>query len=299
MTELRATSADGTLVTALDDGSGPALLLVHGGGEDPGSWDGVTAALVEDFRVVRINRRIYADGAPAAGAAHSCAVEAADVLAVAAALGQPALLVGHSSGAIAALEAALVDPSAFRGLFLYEPPVPSRSQVGGVAAVRATAALEAGDATGAVRIQLRDIVGLPAAQVETLLRDPGTRRLLTRRAAAQAADIRALDALGVGTGRFTGLRLPATLLEGGQSPAHLRERLADLAAALPDAQVVTLPGCGHTAHRSAPRTVARKIREAAVAVLGLPGGPGGDGRGEGQGVSPAQSQRLGSAGRGA
>ncbi|WP_371494040.1 alpha/beta hydrolase [Kitasatospora sp. NBC_00374] len=296
MTDLLATSADGTLVTALDGGTGPALLLVHGGGEDAGSWDGVTESLVEDFRVVRINRRIYAEGAPTPGVGHSCAVEAADILAVAGLLGQPAYLIGHSSGAIAAIEAALVAPSAFVGLFLYEPPVPSRSPVGGPAAVRAAAALASGDPTGAVRIQLRDIVGLPAAHVEALIRDPDTRRLLTLRAAAQAADVRALDALGVGTDRFTALRLPATLLEGGQSPSHLRERLADLAAALPNARVVTLPGCGHTAHRSAPRTVARTIREAVEAVLGrAPGGSGG----AVQEVSPAQSQRLGSVGRGA
>lgn len=266
MTELRATSADGTPVTALDDGRGPALLLVHGGGERATAWGGVVRSLTADFRVVRLNRRIYVPGAVVAPT-HSVAVEAADVLAVARALGRPVLLVGHSSGAVAALEAALLEPAAFAGLFLYEPPLPTRSLVGGEATRRVRAALAAGDPAEAVRIQLRDIVRIPADTVDVLAAAPGGTAALAARVLAQLADVEAVDALGIGVDRFGALSLPTTLLEGGESPPHLRERLADLAAVLPDARVLTLPGHGHVAHRTAPDELARVIRETAARVL--------------------------------
>ncbi|WP_340557821.1 alpha/beta fold hydrolase [Streptomyces sp. GSL17-111] len=266
MAELRTTSADGTPLTALDDGRGPTLLLVHGGGESPASWDAVLPALTGHFRVVRIARRLYAPGANAP-ATHSMAVEAADVLAIARLLTGPLVLVGHSSGAVAALETALRSPGVAAGLVLYEPPLPTRALVGGEAARRARAALAAGEPEQALRIHLRDIAQEPAERVERLL--AAVRRPMSPRPglAAGLADIAALDALGTGVERFRRLDVPTTLVEGDRSPARLRDRLADLAAALPDARVVTLAGHGHTAHRTAPRALAAAIREAAGRAL--------------------------------
>src|SRR5262245_55841440 len=126
MPELRATPADGgPAITALDDGHGPTLLVVHPGGNDATSWNSVTRLLAPDFRVVRIRRRIYIPGATIA-ATHSMATETADILAIANLLAPPILLVGHSSRAIAALEPALRAPSPFPAMLLYEPPLPPR-----------------------------------------------------------------------------------------------------------------------------------------------------------------------------
>ncbi len=158
------------------------------------------------------------------------ATEAADIVAVAELLGSPVLLVGHSSGAVAALEAALLDPTAFAGLFLYEPPMPTRELLAGPAGVRARSALDAGDPVEAMRIHMRDIVRMPANTVDEMFADARVRAAFAACAPAQIADDEALDALGVGIDRFATLETPTTLLEGGLSPAHLRERLADLAA---------------------------------------------------------------------
>ncbi len=242
------------------------MLLVHGGGESARSWDGVLRSLIDDFRVVRVARRIYVPGT-SVPPAYSMAVEAADILAITGLLDGPVLLVGHSSGAVAALEAAVQAPRTFAGLFLYEPPVPTRSLVGAEAARRAREALAAGDPREALRIHLRDIAQEPAEPAEGLIVDPKARTAFTAKVAAGLADIDALDALGVGVDRFRGLDVPTTLVEGDRSPAHLRERLADLAVALPNTRVVTLPGQGHTAHRTAPETLAGTIREAAERVF--------------------------------
>ncbi|GGT10357.1 hypothetical protein GCM10010207_06160 [Streptomyces atratus] len=79
--------------------------------------------------------------------------------------------------------------------------------------VHARAALDAGDPVEAMRIHMRDIVPTPAGAVDAMF-----------------ADQRVRAALGVGIDRFAALGMPTPLVEGDLSPAHLRERLADLAA---------------------------------------------------------------------
>ncbi|MFH8680869.1 alpha/beta fold hydrolase [Streptomyces lydicus] len=268
MTELLASSDDGLPITALAEGTGPNLLVVHPGGGDATTWDGVTRHLTDDFRVVRIRRRIYVPEADIA-LPHSMTVEAADIVAVANLLEPPVLLVGHSSGAVAALEAALLTPSTFAGLFLYEPPLPTQELIAGTAGARARAAVDAGDSVEAMRIHMRDIVRMPPIVVDAMFADQHMRAALSAQAAAQIADDEAIDALGVGIDRFATLGTPTTLIEGDLSPAHLRERLADLAKALPNAQTVTLTGQGHIAHLAAPDVLANAIRDMAGQVLHL------------------------------
>ena len=267
MPEIRATSDGGSApITALDDGRGPAILVVHPGGNDPTSWTSVARLLSDHFRVVRIRRRIYVPGAIIASD-HSMAVEAADILAIASLLDPPILLVGHSSGAVAALEAALRAPSTFAGMFLYEPPLATRFPIGGPAQQRARAALDAGDPVEAFKIHLRDVAQMPADLVDTLFASSVARAVFGANAAPQLADTDAIDALGVGITRYRTLALPTTLVEGDASPPHLRERLSDLAATLPDARVVTLPGQGHIAHVMAPALLADAIRNMATPLL--------------------------------
>ncbi|MFH8738752.1 alpha/beta fold hydrolase [Streptomyces sp. NPDC017964] len=268
MAELLASSDDAHPITALDDGSGPNLLVVHPGGGDATTWDSVTRHLTDSFRVVRIHRRIYSPGPDTDIALpHSMGVEAADIVAVAKLLDSPVLLVGHSSGAVAALQASLLNPSAFAGLCLYEPPMPTRELIAGAAGAHARAALDAGDPVEAMRIHMRDIVRMPANMVDAMFADQQGQAAFAAYAAAQIADDEAIDALGVGVDRFANLETPTTLIEGDLSPAHLHERLADLAATLPNARIVTLPGQGHIAHLTAPDTLANAIRDMAEQVL--------------------------------
>lgn len=263
MSELVAVSFDGRPVRALDEGDGANVLVVHPGGGDASTWEQVTRLLADDFRVVRVRRRIYEPDADIA-LPHSMGVEAADIVAVARLLDGPVLLVGHSSGAVAALEAALAEPSAFGGMVLYEPPIPTDELVAGEAGVRARTLLDAGDPVEAMRVHMRNVVRMPAEMVDAMFADARARAMFAAVAAAQIADDEALDALGTGIGRFAALDIPATLVEGADSPSHLRERLADLAATLPDARVVTLAGQGHVANLTAPDTIARIVGEAAV-----------------------------------
>jgi pimeloyl-ACP methyl ester carboxylesterase len=261
VTAVSAVSTNEVLVTASVEGAGPTLVVIHPGGQTAESWRYVAQELAVDFQVVCLRRRIYVTGV-ATPRDHSMTIEVADATAIATLFAEPILLVGHSSGAVVALETALANPGRFAGVVAYEPPMPTTSLVGGPALTRARQALDDGDLVEAMRVHLVEIVQMPAQAVDGMLSDPKGATALTEYAAAQIADTEAIDSLGIGIDRYRPLPIPVTLIEGELSPTHLRTRVADLAATLPNARVMTLPDQGHTAHLDAPDVLAEAIRRA-------------------------------------
>jgi pimeloyl-ACP methyl ester carboxylesterase len=259
--ELVVAGAGDSPITVTDEGQGPAILLLHPGSANRSSWAGVAAALSERFRVLRFDRWTYRGGhaGTAPAGADTMDAEVRDVLAVAAAAGR-LLLVGHSSGAVVALESALAAPAGFSGMVLYEPPVAVDEPLGGEALRRARAALDAGDPDRAITIHMREIVGAGRIGIAAMRRVPPVWQVVRDHAAAQITDDEAIESLGVGLGRYARLDLPVLLLGGGRSPAHMRERLDALAAVLPrlDSTVV-MPEQGHMANLRAPGEVAKVI----------------------------------------
>jgi pimeloyl-ACP methyl ester carboxylesterase len=253
-----ATSADGTDIRAVDEGTGPIILVLPPGMDDGRSWEQVATQLAPTFRVVRLHRRQYRmDLSP--DAPISIAQEVEDVLALTGQLGGPVLLVGHSSGGVVALEAMAAAPTAFSGAVIYEAPVVVGGPLGGAALERARAAAAAGQAARAMTIYLRDIVRMNPvlARLSGIMvaGNLGWRERMAR----QLDDTAAIDQLGDRLETYAAIDLPVVLLAGSRSPAHLGERTAALAGALPKAEVVTLNGLGHDAHTSAPEAVASVI----------------------------------------
>jgi pimeloyl-ACP methyl ester carboxylesterase len=83
-TRQSVTSADGVSIGLLTAGSGPALLLVHGGMGTMNSWQRVWGALAERRRVTAMDRR--GRGSSGDADTYGLSSEYADVAAVAAAL---------------------------------------------------------------------------------------------------------------------------------------------------------------------------------------------------------------------
>src|SRR5439155_4891038 len=112
---------DGTLIAYLRRGQGPAILLVHGTAANHTRWNPVLPALQRQFTVYAMDRRgchAWRDLAP-----YRMEDDIADVTAVIGAIEQgPVDVVGHSYGAICALESALREQRV-RRLVLYEPPL--------------------------------------------------------------------------------------------------------------------------------------------------------------------------------
>jgi pimeloyl-ACP methyl ester carboxylesterase len=260
-------AADGTEVRAIDEGVGRTILIVHGGMGDSSAWQKVAPLLTPRFRVVRLHRRQYRiDLTPATPV--TMAQEVQHVLAVVAKIGEPVLLVGHSSGAVLALDALHAKPDAFAGLVAYEPPTVIDEPLGGAAQVRARTAQNAGKPGKAFRIFLRDIVG--ESRWLTLVAPLAVSMLpsLRARVPRQLDDNDAIDALGIRLDAYATIQTPTVLLGGTRSPTHLGTRLDALLGNLPNARKVLLVGQGHTANDSAPDRVATVIEALATEVFG-------------------------------
>jgi pimeloyl-ACP methyl ester carboxylesterase len=240
----------------LEEGMGCPILVLHGGMGDIQSWAGVTDRLRDRFRAVRVARRQYRLDVPRKV---TMADETAEVLAAAATLDRP-VVVGHSSGAVLALEALAARPDLFAGAVLYEPPLVVDRPLGGEALGRARRALAAGRPGSAFAIFLREIAGLRGPMVPlakfAMNRQGGE---IGAKVERQLDDNDAIDALGNRLDAYSKIDVPVLLLTGDRSPRHLHERLTALQAVLPDPRRVTMHGQGHTAERSAPGRVAEIV----------------------------------------
>ena len=256
----RLATADPAGVVYEDEGSGPVVLVVHGGLSDESAWAKVAAELVPSFRVVRIRRRVYRTELPA-DPATDFALEVDDLHALAAEIGEPSVIVGHSSGAIVALETVVRDPGPFVGCVVYEPPIVLGSPIGGDHGVTdARAALAKGRPGSALRIFTTRMVGMPVAVgwlMPVLARVNAKIRSLVPR---QIDDQEAINRLGNRMDAYASIALPVLLLTGGRTPRHLRERTDVLAEVLPGARpVAVMPRQGHGASERAPAEVARLV----------------------------------------
>jgi pimeloyl-ACP methyl ester carboxylesterase len=263
------------------EGDGRSILVLHGGMGDLSSWEKVTDRLRERYRVARLHRRQYRLDVPRKV---TMADEVAEVLAVAATLDSP-VIVGHSSGAVLALETLVAaSPGLFSAAVLYEPPLMiddrrlgdgTQSGDGGSAVDakaagqsagngdrpvdRARAAMAAGKPGTAFAIFLREIAGIRDPMFDAAEAAINSRPEIGPVVERQLDDNDAIDALGNRLAAYSKIDLPVLLITGDQSPRHLWERLTTLQAALPDARRVTLPGEGHNAERSAPERLAEAI----------------------------------------
>jgi pimeloyl-ACP methyl ester carboxylesterase len=250
-------SADGVRIGLLTAGSGPALLLVHGGMGTIASWRRVWGALAAGWRVTAMDRRGRGSSDDADRYELSC--EYADVAAVADALageqGGPVDVVGHSIGATCVLGAA-AGGAPFRRIVLYEPPGPQATPNNWPERVAAMVA--DGQVGRATFTFLTEIIGLTRGEVEALRDAPGGRDVLPIVAATLPREARALAAADL-AGLARRVRQPVLLLLGTASPPWAGEITRELATALPAAAVAELPGVGHEALDSAPDLLVEEV----------------------------------------
>lgn len=245
---------DGTRIAYQRCGSGPPLVLVHGTADDHTLWTHLLPALGECFTVYAIDRRGRGASDPTTDATYAIEREFEDVAAVVDAVGEPAHLLGHSYGALCALEAAR-HTSNLRSLVLYEPPFPTApgnlfSQPEALAMMEAIAKMEAqfeaGDNEGTVLTFAREIAQLPEDEISAFRAMPEWQTTVAA-APSIVYEVRAVADYGFDAGRFRDLTTPTLLLLGSESPPFFRAATEAVAAALPNSRLVELPGQGHLA----------------------------------------------------
>jgi pimeloyl-ACP methyl ester carboxylesterase len=248
-------SADGTRIGFMRVGAGPALVIVPGSLSTNLDWRRAASLLSDRFACCVMDRRGrgMSDDAPA----YELRREAEDVAAVLETAGPGASLLGHSFGAICALEAAI--GRAVPRLVLYEPPLPVAGPVADAGLAAYGEAVAAGRLDGALELGLARFVRLPPEQI-TVMRQTSIWPYLRELAASWTRELEAIDALGASVERYRAIACPVLLLLGAESAAHpFREATAALARSLPDAHVTILPGQAHGANRLAPDMIADEV----------------------------------------
>lgn len=250
----RLIAARGTIISYDKYGSGPPLVLVHGGFSDHlTNWEFIAPKLQKQFTIYAIARR--GRGETDATEGHSIEDEGSDVAALIKMIGQPVFLLGHSYGGQCALAAALLVPDKIRKLVVYETPWPGALKREDLARLETLAA--SGDWDQFAVIFFRDMLLVPAAEVDAV-RSSALWPPIVADAKASLGDIRAVARYQFDPERWRGLDAPVLLQIGSESPRHLYVTDA-LAAVLPDARIEALPGQAHEGMTTAPGMYAEAI----------------------------------------
>lgn len=251
----------GGLNVHVDGASGPPVLLIHGFGSSLHWWDGVTATLARDHRVIRVD--LLGHGGSEKPRDGYAMEEQADALAaVLTALDlDRATVVGHSMGGLVATALAERHRDRVRRLVLVGTPV-ERGGSGGLETRMALMPV-IGPAIHSLVPQrmLRNRLesGLsPGVDLPGRAQDDLAQMTFTalRRSAQQSDDYRARPV----DERLTAIDAPVAVIFGAEDAivdAAWAERYRDV----PGARVTVLPGLGHSPHVEAPRMVARLIAE--------------------------------------
>jgi pimeloyl-ACP methyl ester carboxylesterase len=253
----RIVSKDGTPIAYQRSGVGTPLVLVHGTSGSSVHWKPILPALEKRFTVYAVDRR----GRGESGDAPTYAIEQEfeDVAAVVNSIGNEVNLLGHSFGAICALEAAL-RTSRLRKLVLYEPPLllPGMQLYPEGIIDRLQAQLDSGDRRGVLTTFFHEVVRMPDHEFELVQSAPAFPANIAA-AHTLPRELRAHEAYQFKSERFQELNVPTLLLLGGDSPSFFKAAIEAVNGALPDSRIVVLPGQQHIAIDNAPDLFAREV----------------------------------------
>lgn len=244
-----AVSKDGTVIAFDRVGEGTPLILVGGATTTRADVAPLAAALAPHFAVFNYDRR--GRGESGDTPPYAVAREVEDIAAMIGAAGGSALVFGHSSGAILALEAARALGSKITKLAVYEPPFivdDSRPPLPRDYVARLDALIAQNRRSEAVALLMTEAAGVPAEFVAQMRDTP------MWAASETVAHTIAYDGAIVGDTmssspaplrKFAAVTIPTLVLDGGASPASMHHGAQALVDVLPDARLHTLPGQDH------------------------------------------------------
>jgi pimeloyl-ACP methyl ester carboxylesterase len=238
-----ATSADGTKIAYDRAGDGPALILAGGALNNRHSAGALVPLLAPYFSVITFDRRGRGDSGDTPPYAPAREVE--DLVALIDAAGGSAMVYGHSSGAVLALEAAAAGAPITR-LGVYEPPYLTDPNGGDKSAARSRkiqAALDAGDRGTAVEIFIRST----GAPFDPAMKESPWWPAMTAVAQTIPYDLALVGDSSVPTDRLTKIGVPTLGIYGGASPDWARDSIAAVTSAIPGARHMVLEGQTHAA----------------------------------------------------
>jgi pimeloyl-ACP methyl ester carboxylesterase len=263
------TSVDGTTIGCRTTGRGPGVLVIPGPMEAADDFQELADALANDFTVHVLDRRGRGESGPHR-AGHGLRTEVEDVRAVLDATGAQRLL-GVSSGAVIALEAALRLPG-ITHVAAYEPPIDVAKHKGEVLA-RFEKEVEAERHPEAV-VTIAKGLGIGPPWLRVMLRLAPRRFLVAavRKMAAEEGedlfeglptvrhDLRIVEEGSANLARFGALRGHVLLIGGTWSPGYLTGGLYALADLLPHAEKILVERAHHFSASASPRLLVPALK---------------------------------------
>jgi len=237
-------SVDGTTIAYERTGDGPGLVLVGGALSNRRAADEIVRMLATHFTVYAYARRGRGDSGDTAPYAVEREIDDLRVLVDAA--GGTALVYGHSSGGVLALEATAAGLPVTR-LAVYEPPYmidDTRERPPADFARRVQTAVDAGRRGEAIELFLREAVGLPAEVVAMIEQSPGWQGMLAS-AHTVPYDIAIVGDGSMPTERLAQITVPTLVMDGGASPQWARNAVVAVARAVAGARRLTVEGQDH------------------------------------------------------
>ncbi|UZX03218.1 alpha/beta hydrolase [Arthrobacter sp. CDRTa11] len=249
-------SADGTLIGYRRLGSGSPIVLVHGSISTGDQWHGVAAELARTNTVYVMDRR--GRGLSADAEEYALGTESDDIKALLEVAGEGSALLGHSYGAICALEAVRTGASV-SSLVLYEPPLPVDAPTAGAALEDYAAAVNEGDGDKAMRIAAAHFLRISPEETEGLAASPLWAGMVGL-SATWTRELREIDLTDVLIQQYADLDVSTLLLVGEASPTHLVGASTHLQQRLANVTGHRMPGQSHFAHVMDPAGVAGAIQ---------------------------------------
>jgi|SRR5262245_2984674 len=273
LTESDLTDGPVSLRVASGPANGPPLVLLHGLGRRGTDFLALVPMLATRWEVYLVDHRGHGGSGRAPGR-YAVVDYVEDALAVLARFGRPAVLFGHSLGALVAAAAAAARPKLVRAVILEDPPsaafLARLHQTGYYATFRAMRRLAGSDRPVAeVARELGDTaVPTPGGVVKlATLRDGCALRFLARCLAhvdgevfTPALESRWMDGYDE-RAVWRGVHCPALLLrgdpaDGGMLPVDDADRMY---LDMPDMTRIDLAGIGHLIHGTATELTARSV----------------------------------------
>lgn len=249
-------SADGTTIGFTKIGSGPVpVVIVHGALNTHEQWLPLATAMNEQFTCYVMDR--WGRGWSDDRTDYSLKKEAEDIAAVLEEAGPEAFLLGHSSGAIYALEAALLSPP--EGLILYEPPIlafeKNRFFEKNRDPVRIAADEERWEDMVSIFLATE---GRMSDEELTALQSSPFWGPIVDLAPVTAREWIELEEDNPTVSRYQHIGMPTLFLTGSENEDHPSFATQELNNKLPDSYIVILDGHGHSAHLDDPELVAKE-----------------------------------------
>lgn len=236
-------SKDGTTIAFDQLGNGTPIIVVGGASTDRSNNAPIAEALAENFTVLNYDRRGRGDSSDTLP--YAVAREVEDIQVLLEAAGGSSGLLGLSSGAVLAAEAAASGLNLGR-LVMWEPPFsldPDGPQRAKAYADR-LAELLAADRRGDALEHFMKLVGLPDEMIAGIRRSPYW-QVGEGLAPTLAYDAAIMGDNTIPAERFAMITVPALVLAGSKSPVFLQEAAARAAASIPGCRHDVLVGQDH------------------------------------------------------